>query len=432
MRLLIQTALHPLSHELVIPNSKYHAHRALILASLARGRSEIVGLTHAKHVEYTLSVLQGLGTRIDTAGDTFLVEGGPYHARRSRLSVGSSGSTLYFMIGLAALADTPVTLVGQRYFRRRPVQPLIEALTQMGLKISSRDGCPPIRIEPGRPTGGRVRVPGTLSQWISGLLMIAPFAKHETVVQVEGELNELPYIDLTIAMMRRFGLHVDTTDDRRSYIIPPNQQPRAARIQLPPDIGSAAFGLAAAALHPCDLRLRPLSLGNGVGNDHPERAFLDVIREMGLPMEEHSAGREVRVRHDGLRLRAVHLDCRETPDILPILATLATFADGETVLENIDHVRLKESDRVSAMLQLNRMGAALRVEGSRLLIRGVDHLEGRDLSSFNDHRVLMSLAIAGTRAQGYTLISYPNAYRISYPEFLQAMKDIGVTIECIH
>lgn len=433
MRLLVQSVNQPLAHALVIPNSKYHAHRALILASLANGRSEIVGLTHAKHVAYTLGLLQGLGVRIETAGDAFLVDGidgSTYKPRRATLSVGSSGSTLYFMIGLCALANRPVTLTGQRYFRRRPVGPLLAALRQMGVRVSSRDGCPPIEVEPGRPAGGRVRVSGTLSQWISGLLMIAPFATHETVIEVDGPLNERPYIDLTLTMMRRFGLRVDTSDDRRRYIVPPNQQAQPARIELPPDIGSAAFGLAAVALHPCDVTLRHLSL-DGAAVDHPEKSFLEVIRAMGLPMEEHADSREVRVRHDGLKLRAVHVDCRETPDILPILATLATFADGETVIENIAHVRLKESDRVTAMMQLNRMGGAMRLDGERLIIRGVEHLTGHDLSSFNDHRVLMSLAIAGTRAGGHTLISYPHAYRISYPEFLQAMGSIGITMECI-
>lgn len=429
MRLVVEPTRGPLSHELVIPNSKYHAHRALILASLASGRSEIVGLTHAKHVAYTLNVLRGLGTRITVSGDSFFVSGGPYRPRRRALSVGSSGSTLYFMVGLCALAEEPVTLVGQSYFRRRPIRPLLEALSAMGLSITSRDGCPPIRIEPGRPAGGGLTIPGTLSQWISGLLMIAPFARRETTIEVTGALNERPYIDLTVALMSRFGLHVEASADGRRYVVPPNQEARPARIELPPDIGSAAFGLAATALHPSNVVLRGLTL-NGAMTDHPERAFLETIRAMGLPMQEDTA-HQVSVRHDGIRLRGAHVDCRETPDILPILATLATFAEGETVLENVDHVRLKESDRVAAMMQLNRMGGHLRVDGSRLLIRGVERLAGRDLSSFNDHRVLMSLAVAGTRANGHTLITYPNAYRISYPEFLEAMNGIGAAMECI-
>jgi len=429
MRLLIHPTTRPLVKELTIPSSKYHAHRALMLASLAPGRSVIAGLTNAKHVEYTLDLLRALGTSIRTDGDLFIVEGGPYRPTRCELTVGSSGSTLYFMTGLAALANQPVTLVGQRYFRHRPVQPLLDALAQMGIRVRSNDGCPPLRIESGRPAGGRVRLPGTLSQWLSGLLLVAPFAARETAIEVDGELNERPYVELTVSMMRRFGLEVETSPDWRRYVIPPDQQARPARIELPPDIGSAAFGLAIAALHPSDIVLRRLAL-NGA-NDHPEAAFLDVIREMGLPLEYDDAAGGVRVRHRGMRLRAVHVDCRDTPDILPILSALASLAEGESVFENIDHVRLKESDRVAAMLQLNRMGADARVEGSRLLIRGVSGLKGAMLSSYNDHRVLMSLAVAATRACGETLLTYPNAYRISYPEFLEAMNHIGACMECV-
>lgn len=429
MRLVVEPTTGPLSSELLIPNSKYHAHRALILASLAPGRSRIVGLTHAGHVESTLEVLRGLGTRIDIDGDTFIVDGGPYKPRARVLSMGSSGSTLYFMAGLCALAETPVSLVGQRYLQRRPVSPLIEALRRIGIRISASGGCPPLAIESGRPQGGRVRISGTLSQWISGLLLVAPFAVRETVIEVEGTLNERPYIDLTLAMMERFGLTVFASPDRLRFVVPPNQQAQPATVRLPPDIGSAAFGLAIAALHPCDLLLKGLTATHGVG-DHPEIAFLDIIRAMGLPMQEEPGMRAVRVRHDGARLRSVRVDCRETPDVLPIVATLAAFADGESVISNIDHVRMKESDRVEAMLQLNAMGGRLRVSDSQLIIHGVDHLSGADLSSFNDHRVLMSLAIAATRATGRSRFTYPHAYRISYPEFLNAMNGIGARMEC--
>lgn len=429
MRLVVEQTTKRLAGELIVPNSKYHAHRALILASLARGRTRIVGLTDAKHVAFTLSLLRGLGTKISVEGDTFVVEGGPYHPRRQSLSVGSSGTTFYFMIGLCALADRPVTLTGQRYFQRRPVGPLLDALRQMGIDARSPDGRPPIAIGNGRPTGGHVTIPGTLSQWISGLLVAAPFAQRETTIEVVGALNERPYIELTIEMMRQFGLEAYPSGNWRSYRIPPNQQARAATIELPPDIGSAAFGLAITALHPSDVLLRGLTSLHGEAKDHPEIAFLDVVREMGLPMEYLPSERAVRVRHDGLQLRPARVDCREIPDMLPILSTLAAFADGESTFDNIEHVRLKESDRVASMLQLNKMGGDLRVEGSRLLIRGVEKLTGKDLSSYNDHRVLMSLAVAGTRAAGRTTLTYPHAYRISYPAFLNAMNAIGARME---
>lgn len=426
MNLFVKGTSGPLTGEVEVPNSKYHAHRALILASLAPGTSRIVGLSDARHVQFTIDVLRALGTKIEVDGQTLLVTGGPYHVKRKVVSVGSSGSTLYFMIGLAALADAPITLTAQKYFRRRPVGPLLDALAQMGVRFESSQGCPPIAVEPSRPSGGTIVIPGTLSQWISGLLLLAPFARERTIIEVEGEPNERPYIRLTAEMMRAFGLHVGIASDYRRFEIEPNQHARATAVELPPDIGSAAFGLAVTAIHPSDVLFRGLQKLPGELPDHPEGAFLDIVRAMGLPMAYDANAKAVRVKHDGVELRGVRVDCRDIPDMLPILSTLGTFASGETVLENIEHVRLKESDRVAAMLQLNRMGGRLELHEDRLVAHGVSQLFGAKLSSFNDHRILMSLAVAASRAEGQSTLTYPNAYRISYPRFLEAMRSIGV------
>jgi cyclohexanecarboxylate-CoA ligase len=426
MNLLVKGTSGPLTGEVQVPNSKYHAHRALILASLAPGTSRILGLSDARHVAYTMDVLRALGTKIEIEDQTLLVTGGPYRVKRKVVSVGSSGSTLYFMIGLASLADAPITLAAQKYFRRRPVGPLLEALAQMGVRFESAHGCPPIAIRPGQPRGGRIVIPGTLSQWISGLLLLAPFARMRTVIEVEGELNERPYIALTAEMMRGFDLHVRIAPDWRRFEVDPGQQARPTTVELPPDIGSAAFGLAVTAIHPSNVLFRGLQKLPGELPDHPEGAFMEIVRQMGLPMTYDANARAVRVKHDGIELRGLRVDCRDIPDMLPILSTLGTFAHGETVLENIRHVRLKESDRVAAMLQLNRMGGNLELHDDRLVAHGVSKLFGAHLSSFNDHRILMSLAVAASRAEGQSTLTYPNAYRISYPRFLDAMRSIGV------
>jgi 3-phosphoshikimate 1-carboxyvinyltransferase len=430
VRLLVKQAVRPLEGELLIPSSKYHAHRALILASLAPGTSRIEGLSDAGHVRYTIQALRRLGTNIDIDGDTFIVRGGPWTPSRPDVSVGSSGTTLYFLTGLVSLASAPVTIVGQKYFQRRPIGPLLQALSGLGVELSSPDGCPPIAVQPRRPTGGQVSIAGTLSQWISGLLLLAPFATGPSVITVEGGLNEHTYIDLTIAMMARFGLHVEVSPDWRRFEIEGNQQPHPATVALPPDVGAAAFGLAVTALHPSDVTFRGLNALSGAEADHPEAHLIDIVRAMGLPMTRENgvngSGGLVRVRHDGITLAPFEVDCTSVPDMLPVLSVLATLADGTSVLDNVAHVRLKESDRVSAMLQLNRMGGRLEQHTDRLTVHGVPGLTGADLSSFNDHRVLMSLAVAGTRADGETRLTYPNAYRISYPRFLQEMNAIGL------
>ncbi|KUN02977.1 3-phosphoshikimate 1-carboxyvinyltransferase [Streptomyces yokosukanensis] len=428
MHLLVNGIRRRITGEIPVPNSKYHAHRALILASLADGVSLVHGLSDARHVEYTVQLLRGLGVRITRDGGTFVVHGlgGRYTPRREAVSAGSSGTTLYFMIGLASLSDRAVAVTGQKYFRRRPVGPLLRALEQMGVRLESADDCPPVHVQGHRPSGGHVTIAGTLSQWISGLILLAPFATGHTTIEVEGELNERSYLELTVAMMRQFGLEVTVSEDWRRFDIEPGQQARTVELTLPPDIGSAAFGIATAALHPCDVLLRGITTLQGGPADHPEFHFLDIARSMGVPMEVDERAGGLRIQQDAPRLTAVDVDCRDVPDMLPILSTLGTFAQGESVFRNIAHTRLKESDRAAAMLQLNSMGGRLQLSPDELRVRGVDGLDGAKLSSFNDHRVLMSLAVASSRARGSSTLTYPNAYRISYPTFLDAMNTLGV------
>ena len=412
-----------------VPNSKYHAHRALILASLAPGTSRISGLSDARHVQYTVGVLRTLGVDVEVDGDTFVVHGGRYRPRRERVSVGSSGSTLYFMTGLAALADRDVVLTGQKYFQRRPIGPLLRALSEMGVDAASPTDCPPLRIRHGRPAGGVVHIAGTLSQWISALLLVAPFARAHTTVIVDGPFNERSYVDLTVRMMATFGLDVTVSPDGRRFDIAPDQTPHPVDLTLPADIGSAAFGLAVAALRPADVLLTGLDSIDPAVVDHPEAEFLRIAREMGLPMEVDAAAGGVRVQHDGLRLQPVEVDCRLVPDMLPVLSAMAAVADGESVFHDVEHVRLKESDRVTSMLQLNAMGGDVDFDGTDLRVRGVPRLRGEHLSSFNDHRVLMSLAVAASAASGRSTLTFPNAYRISYPQFLDAMTELHADMQ---
>jgi cyclohexanecarboxylate-CoA ligase len=428
VRLVIKGMSEPLVGQLEVPASKYHAHRALMLASLADGTSVIHGACGAGHVKHTIGALRDLGTSITVQGDTFVVRGGRYEPVRRNVSVGSSGTTLYFLAGLVSLAGTPVTITGQKYFRRRPIRPLLDALAGIGVDIASRDGLLPIAVPARPPAGGRVEIPGTLSQWISSLLLVSPFATGPTVVDVVGAFNERSYVDLTISMMRRFGLHVTVRADGRRFEIEPGQRPTPAVIHLPPDVGAAAFGLAAAALHPSDVLFRGLPAVATGEVDHPEADLLESLTAMGVPMLRDPVTGWIRVKHDGLQLDPVHVDCRKVPDMLPVLSVLGSHARGTSVLDNVAHVRLKESDRVTAMLQLNRMGGRLRLDGNRLICEGVEQLTEADLSSFNDHRVLMALAVAASRATGETRLTYPNAHRISYPQFLDQMNSIGMNM----
>jgi cyclohexanecarboxylate-CoA ligase len=423
MRLLVAKAKDPLEGEILIPPSKYHAHRALMLAALADGESTIRARTDARHVGFTVQALRGLGADIAAAGDGWRVRGDAgFSPKSAEVSVGSSGTTLYFLLGLAALGDRPVTITGQRYFKRRPIGPLLRALQRLGVKVEYEHQSLPVTVHPGRPRGGHIHIDGTLSQWISGLLMLAPFAEGPTTIEVSGDLNERGFLELTVEMMRQFGLAVDVREDWRRFDIEPQPRPRACDVVLPPDIGSAAFGLAACALHPSRVTFRSLVPIHG----HPEAPVLQELQGVGVPMRFADDGLSISIEHDGTPPVAGRLDCRDLPDMVPILSTLASRARGRTVLSHVAHVRLKESDRVTSMLQLRRMGARVEFDGNDLEFEGVDRLHGAELSSFNDHRVLMALTVAGSTADGVTELSYPHSYRISYPEFLDHMNAIGI------
>ncbi|WP_242088248.1 3-phosphoshikimate 1-carboxyvinyltransferase [Curtobacterium sp. DN_7.5] len=441
MQLVVRGSSAPLVGEIDVPVSKYHAHRALVLASLAKGTSTVSGISSTRQVEWTVGTLRALGVDVKRRGDDYLVTGlgGRYeatdvvdHGSRGAdglLNMGSSGTTLYFMTGLASLADKPMTLSGMKYFQRRPIKALLTSLTQMGVELEATNDCPPVTVQPRRPRGGDVTIAGTLSQWVSGLLLVAPFAEQETRIHITGgRLNEQPYVELTVRMMRQFGLTVEVSDDWLEYRIPAGQQATPHDYVIPPDIGSAAFGIAAAGIRESNVLLRGLTSTTTAGTDHPEGEFLDLAAAMGVPMRIDEATGSVRIEHDGSPLRALDIDCRPIPDLLPVLSTMATFAEGTTRLWNVAHIRLKESDRVAAMLQLNRMGGRAEQGADELRVTGVGPgtLHGSPMSSFNDHRVLMSLAVAASKAQGTSSLTYPRAYRISYPTFLEAMNAVGL------
>jgi 3-phosphoshikimate 1-carboxyvinyltransferase len=424
MRLLVAKPNAPLEGEIDIPPSKYHAHRALMLAALAPGQSTIVERTSARHVGFTVQALRALGVKISAAGAGWRVSGGGFSPVGDDVPVGSSGTTLYFLLGLAALGDRPVRFVGQSYFKRRPIGPLLRALKRLGVKLEATGQGLPVTVFPGRPYGGRVRIDGTLSQWISGLLLLAPFALEPTTIEVRGELNERPYIELTLEMMRQFGLEVAVREDWRQFDIAPAQTLRPTDVVLPPDIGSAVFGLAACALHPSRVTFRSRVPIHG----HPEASVLESLHTAGVPMRFAPDKCSISIDHDGVPPEGGRLDCRDIPDMVPILSTLATRARGRSVLSHVAHVRLKESDRVTSMLQLRKMGAKVEFDGNDMAFEGVEQLRGATLSSFNDHRVLMALTVAGSTATGVTELSYPHAYRISYPEFVEHMNALGVPV----
>ncbi|MBO7747433.1 3-phosphoshikimate 1-carboxyvinyltransferase [Paenibacillus sp. MWE-103] len=410
-----------------VPPSKYHLHRALIFGSLADGETVIRGKSGALHIKDTLRSLQDFGIAVKPTEDGYRVKGGPYKPRNGKIRVGSSGSTLQFMLGLGSLSEgRPATYDGHKALRERPIGPLLEALGAVGIGWQADRHKMPVTIAPGRPRGGLVQVPGTLSQWISGLLIAAPFAAADTVIEALPPVNELTYVRLTIQMMRQFGIVIEEEPGGARWRVPAGQTYRATEIAIEPDLSSSAFLLALAALYPADLTLQGIA-GKGT---HPENRVLEIVEELGIPLAYDPAGEGLRIRHAGIRpTSGLDIDMRDIPDLIPVLSVVAALSRGQTVLRNIGPGRMKESNRVKAMLQLNKMGARIEETGDDLVIEGVERLKGAAISTYNDHRVQMAFTLAGLRSEdGVSALTYPNAYRISYPEFFRHLEAVGVNV----
>ncbi|WP_053959950.1 3-phosphoshikimate 1-carboxyvinyltransferase [Sulfobacillus thermosulfidooxidans] len=403
-----------------VPPSKYHLHRALILAALSHGHSVISGSSTALHVRHTLRALRDLGIPIDNVSEGYHVKGQAFSPPRGYVRVGSSGSTAQFLLALCSLSPHPLTMIGSPNLSRRPLKPLLQAFSRYGIAWQSRGYSLPVTILPGAPKGGDITIPGLLSQWASSLLLVSPFASRPTSLRISPPVAEEPYVQLTWRMMTLFGLKGSVDWERHEFIIAP-QSLKARDYQAPPDFSSLAFPLAFLALHGGSLQIHSYR----DSQDHPEGTIIKLLEDIGLKLHRHDATDTLWAESDG-HIRPFSVSVRDTPDLLPVLAVLAAAASGRSVITDIESNRHKESNRVLAMLQLRKMGAHIEEIGNTLVIHGGKRLHRTELSSFNDHRVLMALALAASHADAPSRISHGYAYRISYPQFLDVMQSLGL------
>jgi 3-phosphoshikimate 1-carboxyvinyltransferase len=420
----------PFDARMVAPPSKYHTHRAFILSSLSDGESRITKISESLDNMATLRCLSLLGTRYERSQDGYTVWGGPYQTPENVLDVGNSGSTIYFLLALASTAPEAVIFTGDASVRSRPQKPYLEALNRWGVEAWSTrgDGKPPIIVKHRDPKrlGPYVEVDGLISQWRTGLILLAPLTGHEVKVTTTGVVQEPTYVSMTIAMMKQFGVNVIASSDHRSYVIPGKQYYTPTTIEIRGDISLASFGLALAALTGSHLVCSNIDLTT----IHPEAAIIPALKRMGVDLRINPGAQSVEIT-GGRRLKGIDVDCSDAPDMVPILSVLLALAEGRSRIQNAYQVRFKESDRLVAMCQLNKMGARVKETADGLEIEGVEKLHGATIDSFQDHRVQMSFVIAGSVAEGATLVSDPSASNASYPNFLSDIREIGVPIEAI-
>lgn len=411
-----------LSGTVEAPPSKSLTHRAVIAASLSGGTSPIHGPLACDDTLATVYGCSALGAYIEMDEDKWTVKGTPTpRTPGEAIDCRDSASTMRFLTSVAALAPGETLLRGGQSLNRRPMGPLLEALEQLGVRCRSLggDGYPPIIVLGGGISGGRAAIPGDVSsQFISSLLFACPLGKADTSLELTSELESRPYVGMTLQVLDRFGVKVDVGDQMRSYRIQSGQRYRSTHYGVEGDYSSASFLLAAAAATNSAVRVTNLQRDTIQG----DRVIIDILESMGAELR---IGRDhVEVR--GGELKGIDIDARDIPDLVPVLAALACYAKGKTEIRRVERLRIKESDRVSALCDgLAAMGAKVRTPRGTLLIEGPCDLHGALVDPRGDHRMAMAFTIAALGADGETKIVDHECVKKSYPDFFSHVKSLG-------
>lgn len=427
-----------LSGELKAPPSKSYTIRAVIGGMLATGTSVIRAPLLSDDTKACIINSRNLGAEITEkkikAGDEVIplleIKGtsGKLAPKKKTLDTLNSGTTIRLMTAVSSLFDQEITLTGDESIRQRPIGPLLDALGQLGVKTSSRNGYPPVKVK-GPLYGGKCGIRGDVSsQFISALLMAAPCARKDTTIDITTELKSRPYVDLTLDILKVFRVKLDNQKYKR-FFIPNKQVYKAAEYTVEGDYSSAAFMLGAAALTNSKVTVKNLLRES----KQADKKIVEILERMGvkLNVEKNS----VTVEGDG-RLKGVTVDLSDSPDIVPITSVLGACAHGRTIIENVEHARLKECDRIHAMAsELIKMGVEVQENRDGLRVEGVGGggmLMGAHLDGWRDHRVVMSLAVAGLRAEGETVISDAEYIPVTYPDFVEVLRKLGGNLEIQH
>jgi 3-phosphoshikimate 1-carboxyvinyltransferase len=418
---------------LSVPGDKSISHRALMLGAIAEGETRIRGLAPGEDVRSTLSCLRQLGVSMQEQSGEIIVHGrglAGLQKPAGTLDAGNSGTTMRLLAGILATQPFTTAITGDASLRRRPMRRIIEPLARMDAKITAQEnGCAPLTINGGKLQGIHYTLPVASAQVKSCVLFAGLGAEGETVVE-----EPIPTRDHSERMLRKMGANISVISDQYS-VISNRISIRAGKllggeIEVPGDFSSAAFFIAAALLLPdSELRIE------NVGRNPTRTAFLDVVHEMGAAIEianirneSHEPVADLVVRHRPLR--GVSVSGKRVPlliDEIPILAILATQAEGETCIRDAKELRVKESDRIAALTHnLRAMGATVEELPDGLVIAGPARLHGAAIDSYGDHRIVMAFAIAGLLAETPTTIHGAECADISFPGFFERLSEVCI------
>jgi len=407
-----------LSGDVVCPSSKSYTHRAVFLASLADGPSTIENALLSADTQATIAACRKMGSTIFCDDSTLKVE--PGTIRPGYIDAANSGTTLRMATAISALAGGTSQLTGDSSLKKRPMQPLLDALDDLGAACTSRDGRPPVSVS-GKIAGGSVVLPGNVSsQFASALLMAAPLTRNGMELTISGKLVSKPYLDATIHSMRRFGVNVSVVEPFVQYRVEP-QRYRCTNFTVPSDASGLALILSASVLAGSNVCIRA-NLGDLPQGD---RRFMDILNALGAPISQSD---EIISASGPDKLGGGTFDLRDTPDLLPPLAILAAKAGKPVKICNIGHARVKETDRIAIIArEIAKVGIGVKEHMDSLVLSPAGKLSGAHLSPHGDHRLFMAFCILGMFV-GNCTVSDPESARISYPGFVDDMVGLGARI----
>ena len=399
------------------PPSKSCTHRAIVLASLAKGTSKIEKALRSRDTLATMHAMEAFGASIKEDGETLVIRGGRLKSPINPIDCLNSGTTLRLCCGIASLLDNNITFTGDDSLKGRPMKPLLNAFTEMGVYCTSTSQGIIIR----GPNNGRwTHIRGDVSsQFISSLLISSALKPRDTDVVITSPLVSKPYVNITVNMMSQFGVKCAETKD--GYRIMGGQSYRSRDYTVPGDYSSAAFALVAGAISG-----KVTVTGLNPNDIQGDKAIIDFLREFGADIDV--CGDAVTVKKS--ELKGINADVGGCPDLFPILAVLGTQAEGETVLYNAAHLKHKESDRIASVVAfLKNMGANIEERDDGCIIKGKNSLTGCVVNPNGDHRILMAAVVPATVASGKTIITDGGCYDVSYPAFIRDFKSLGVDLE---
>jgi len=405
------------------PPAKAYTLRALLFAAFADGTSVLRNPLLADDQLKMIDCLRNLGVRIDIAGqsgqEVITVQGcnGHFQPLAEQLFVGDSGVTMNFLCSAACFASKPVILTGTARLNERPIKEVIDGVLQLGAQVEylGTVGFPPVKIKPARLSGGRAVINGAItSQYFSSLVISAPYAASLVELVCADSMTERPYFDISTSMMQTFGVSVKNTD-YRIITIPNHKHYQAQDLAIEGDFSSASFLFLGAMVLGSAVTVQGLNRTSVQG----DRRFLDLAERMGCKVSWNGSA----VTIAGNAMQAIEEDMSDIPDLVPPMAVAAAFASGTSRFTNIAHLVHKESNRVLAMVtELQKMGIDAGFDQSSMWVTGKSaRMHGAQLATYNDHRIAMSLAIAGL-ATGNQIIENPGCVGKSFPDFWERIK----------